>query len=421
MKPGTLIVKIVMWTFFLGAIAYFGVYAYHVLFSGYETASLYSYTAEDTIEATGYMVRAEEPLEGASALQEVAVAEGETVAVNDTLAVIYGTQEALARHMEIKEIEARLASLQYILSHSVDGSDSAALNGEIIDTIVNIRAVTASGDLTQLGDNTAQLRTLMFRRDYTYNGSSALTEEISALVNQVEAMAAENRSYTSTIAAPLSGTFSSMVDGYEKVLTPENIKDLTPDQLDKLLDQKAQVEEDTYLGKLITSATWYFAAELDEESAQRLKIGSTVTLRFNSMARTVDMEVESVSKPNDEGVVCVVFSSDKYLAETTLLRNQTVDIIFGTVTGYRVEKSAVHVENESGDIGVYRIRGAQAAWTSIEILWEEDDYYLIRQLPKYDEEGNQVAQSELEEAQELRGGTEIIIKGTNLYDGKVIQ
>lgn len=421
MKPGTLIVKIVMWTFFLGAIAYFCVYAYHVLFSGYETASLYSYTAEDTIEATGYMVREEEVLEGASALQEILVAEGETVAVGDTLAVIYGNEEALARHVEIKEIEARLESLQYILSHSADGSDSAVLNGEIIDTIVGIRAITASGDLTDLEDNTAQLKTLMFRRDYTYNGSSALTEEISGLVDQVEAMAAENRSYTSTISAVRNGTFSSMVDGYEEVLTPDNIKDLTPGRLDELLDQRAEVEEGTYLGKLVTGATWYFAAELDEESAGRLKIGNTVTLRFNSMVRTIDMKVESISKPDEEGIVCVVFSSDKYLADTTLLRDQTVDIIFDTVTGYRVEKSAVHVENESGDIGVYRVYGAQARWTSIEILWEEEDYYLIRQQIEYDENGSAVAQSELQQAQELRGGTEIIVKGTNLYDGKVVK
>ncbi len=421
MKPGTRIVKIVMWAFFLGAFAYFCVYTWHVLFSSYETASLYSYTAEDTVDTTGYMARDEQVLDGGAELQEVVVAEGETVAVGDTLAVVYSTQEALDRHTEIKELEARLESLQYILSHSAGGSDNSTLNSEIIDAIVELRAMTASGTLTELEDLSSDLKTLMFRRDYTYNGSSALTEEITQLVDYVESLAAENQSYTTTISAPASGTFSSMVDGYESVLTAASVKDLTPAQLDDLLDQQEEVADDgSSLGKLITSATWYFAAELTEEDSERLKIGDTVTLRFNSLDRTIDMEVESLSKA-DGGVVCVVFSSDKYLAETTLLRDQSADIILDTVTGYRVDKSAIHVENESGDIGVYRLYGTQAVWVSVEILWEGEDYYLIDEPTEYDEEGNAVETTQLEDARSLQDGAEIIVKGRNLYDGKVIE
>ncbi|MCD7838894.1 MAG: hypothetical protein LUG65_08290 [Clostridiales bacterium] len=422
MKPGTRIVKIVMWAFFLGAFAYFCVYTYHVLFSSYETASLYSYTAEDAVETTGYMVRDEQVLDGGAELQEVVVAEGETVAAGDTLAVVYSTQEALDRHTEIQELESRLESLQYILSHSAGGSDNSTLNSEIIDAIVDLRAMAASGTLTELEDLSSELKTLMFRRDYTYNGSSALTEEITELVAYVESLAAENQSYTTTISAPASGTFSSMVDGYESVLTSASVKDLTPAQLDALLDQREETADDgSSLGKLITSSTWYFATELTEEDAEQMKIGSIVTLRFNSLDRTIDMEVESISQADDDGVVCVVFSSDKYLAETTLLRDQTADLIFDTVTGYRVDKSAIHVENESGDIGVYRLYGSRAVWVSVEILWEGEDYYLIDQPTEYDDKGNAVATTQLEDAKSLRDGVEIIVKGRNLYDGKVIE
>jgi putative membrane fusion protein len=284
-----------------------------------------------------------------------------------------------------------------------------------------MRTCTSSGDLTSLEDTASQLKTLMFRRDYTYNGSSALTEEISQQVDKVEKLAEQNRAFTATISAPCSGVFSSMVDGYEGVLTPDAIKDLTPTRLRNLLDKRAEVEdEESYLGKMITGATWYFAALLDEESSQLLKIGDKVTLRFNSMARTIQMKVDSISRA-DDGTVCVVFSTDKYLAETTLLRDQTVDIIFGTITGYRVEKSAVHVENETGEVGVYRVYGAQATWVPIEILWEDEDSYLIRQATVYDEDGNPVETTQLEDAKQLRSGAEIIVKGTKLYDGKVIK
>ncbi|MCD8189867.1 MAG: hypothetical protein LUD78_06540, partial [Clostridiales bacterium] len=95
--------------------------------------------------------------------------------------------------------------------------------------------------------------------------------------------------------------------------------------------------------------------------------------------------------------------------------------ILDTVTGYRVDKYAIHVENESGDIGVYRLYGTQAVWVSVEILWEGEDYYLIDEPTEYDEEGNAVATTQLEDAKGLRDGAEIIVKGRNLYDGKVIE
>ena len=421
MKPGTKIVRIVTLAFFLSAIAYFGVYTFHVLFSGYETANLYTYSAEDTIEATGYMVREEQALQGKDTLQEIIPAEGETVAAGDDLATVYEDQKAFERHQKIQELESRLESLQYILSHSADASDSATLNSSIIDSVVTIHKLNASGELADLASEAERLKTLMFRRDYTYNGSSALTKESAQLRKKVEKLVKKNRSHTSIVTAPFSGTFSSMVDGYESVLTPDNIIDLTPAKLDELLAQQAPITEGTSLGKLVSGATWYFAAKLNEHDAQRLKIGDTVTMRFNSMTRTVDMNVDSLSRPDEQGTVCVVFSSNKYLAETTLLRDQTVDIIFDTVTGFRVDKAAVHVENSSGDIGVYRVYGAQAQWVSVEILWEEEDYYLIRQKPQYDEDGNLVESSQLDLARQLRNGTEVVVKGTELYDGKVVK
>lgn len=420
MKPGTKIVRLVMLAFFLTALAYFGVYTYHVLFRGVETASLYSYSAEDTIETTGHMVREEQTLQGSDALQEIVPAEGETVAAGDALSIIYEDQTAFERHQEIKALESRLESLQYILSHSADAADSATLNSSIINSVVELHRLTANGDLSALSGQSQELKTLMFRRDYTYNGSAALSKETAKLQKRIEKLVKKNRSHTEVVKSPASGTFSSMVDGYESVLTPEHIVDLTPARLKGLMEQQAPVTEGTSLGKLVTGPTWYFVTVLSEANAQRLKLGDQLTLRFNGLTRTVRMRVDSLSQPTEKGEVCVVFSSNQYLALTTQLREQTADIIFGSVSGFRVDKSAVHVQNESGEVGVYRVYGAQAQWVPIEILWDEGEYYLIRQRPQTGEDGKPLEESQLDSARKLREGTEIVVKGRELYDGKVI-
>ena len=42
--------------------------------------------------------------------------------------------------------------------------------------------------------------------------------------------------------------------------------------------------------------------------------------------------------------------------------------------------------------------GAQAQWVPVQVLWEEDDYYLVAQADKVDEEGNQTDLSQFEKA-----------------------
>jgi hypothetical protein len=96
-----------------------------------------------------------------------------------------------------------------------------------------------------------------------------------------------------------------------------------------------------------------------------------------------------------------------------------VEIITETATGYRVPKRAVRVDEEGG-LGLYRISGAQAEWVDIDILWEEDDYYLVQQTQEVDEEGNAVQSRAYDRATALREGDTVIVKGEEIYSGKVV-
>ena len=120
-------------------------------------------------------------------------------------------------------------------------------------------------------------------------------------------------------------------------------------------------------------------------------------------------------------MVTAVCFSDAYASQVTSLRKQNVDIVIGSATGFRVPKRAVRVA-EDGTLGVYRVSGAQAQWVSIDILWEEADYYLIKQAPKgYDENGNPLELTAFEKASQLRAGDSVIVKGEDIYDGKVVE
>ena len=118
-------------------------------------------------------------------------------------------------------------------------------------------------------------------------------------------------------------------------------------------------------------------------------------------------------------MVTVTFHSREYAPQLTALRNQSVTIITSQATGFRVPKRAVRV-NEDGALGVYRVSGAQASWVEVTILWEEEDYYLIAQPTRLDDQGKPVEQTTVEMASRLRDGDTIVVKGDAMHDGKVV-
>ncbi|MCB6560233.1 hypothetical protein LI158_09840, partial [Bifidobacterium longum] len=60
------------------------------------------------------------------------------------------------------------------------------------------------------------------------------------------------------------------------------------------------------MGKLITSTRWYFAAALPVSVAERLKEGSTATLRFSGdFDQDIDMRVDQVGQAEGDKSVVV--------------------------------------------------------------------------------------------------------------------
>lgn len=417
MKQGTVIIRIMILVLFLGILAYFGVYIYNALTANTVTATLYSYTAEEQVTATGYFFRDEVVLGEGADLTEVLCAEGERVGSGDVVARNYANSEGYEIQRQLDEAKSTLEGLQYIQSRTSQSADTMALEDDITDSIAGLHAKVAAGDLSDLSNDTDELRSLIFRRDYTYNGSDSLIAQIEATQAQVDSLEAQASSAYTTVTAPVAGLYSAQVDGYEGVMTVAALEGLTPSGLDALVSQKATVSTSS-LGKVITGSGWYFNCNLGEDQVENLYAGAQITLRFEDSGRSFSAKVSRVSDP-ENGRVNVTFFSNDYGTQITALREQEVQIITHSVTGLRVPKQAVRV-NEEGSLGIYRVSGAQVSWVPVQILWQEDDYYLVAQADKLDEEGNQADLSQFERASALRAGDTVIVRGEDIYDGKVV-
>ena len=114
-----------------------------------------------------------------------------------------------------------------------------------------------------------------------------------------------------------------------------------------------------------------------------------------------------------------IFSCRTNLADTAMLRVQAVDVVIQDLEGIRVPRKALRVEtedvtNEDGTVSqvnhykVYTIIRSQAWGQEVEVLYTDDNFYLVRP-------ANPAA------ADRLRAGDEVILNTSGLYDGKVVR
>ncbi|MGM9594039.1 MAG: HlyD family efflux transporter periplasmic adaptor subunit [Candidatus Onthomonas sp.] len=413
MKPGKNVVRAIMLLLFLSAVAYFAVYAYHIFFGGYETATIYNYTSQSTLPAEGYLVREETVLSDGGSLEEIVVAEGENVAMGDVVARVYRSENALEQHRRLEALETELERLEYIRSRGTEESDAMRLNGEIVEAMTDLKANAARQEFSNLGDKVENLQDLIFRRDFTYSTSSALSDQIDAVEAQIDDLRSATESAVSTVYAPVAGIFSGLVDGYESCLTIDALTDLTPSVLRELAGNRANVSGQE-LGKVITNFRWYYVAVMSQNVTKHLSSGDTATVNFEGSTGAQKMTVQSISSADEDGKVVVVFTSNRNISSTTLLREQNVDVAYGTYEGLRIPARALRADQQTGQLGVYRISGAQAQWVPVELIFTGSDYYLVRSVTEEN-------MSQLQEAERLKPGDEVLVRGKNIYDGKVIK
>ena len=170
MKEGKIVNRAVMLVLLGAVLAYLFVYAWKSFTNRMVTMTCYTYTLDQATEATGFLVRDEYVLPARSGLADVLPAEGERVGVGQTVAYLYQDTSALERRQQLNALSQELEQINYSLSHTDDLSDNAKLSQEILTQIAALRSSVASRDFTKLEDDTMELRTLVYKRDYSSTG-----------------------------------------------------------------------------------------------------------------------------------------------------------------------------------------------------------------------------------------------------------
>ena len=418
MKNSSFATKCLLLAVTLGVLAYFGIQGLDYLSDPLTTTLAYNYQVEEGTDLSGYVVREERVLaDDAGGLLRLQRSEGERVSAGGTVALVYADQTSLDRQQEIDELTGRIDQLQFAQEASVGSEVLLKLDAQIMRSLLAYRSELAAGRLDNAEEHETELRSLVLKRDYTNSDSEDLSGQIAELQGRLKELKAQAASSVRRVTAPVSGLYSAVVDGYETLLTPDALADMTPSQLNAV---KADETVASQTGKLILGDCWYYAVTMSAEQTEALRdAGGSMTLRFAKGVEQDQTVTLYAVGPEEQGRVVVTFRGEYNLAQLTLLRRQSAQLIRRTVAGIRVPNEALRAANTKVDqegnrttaegLGVYCVVGMEARFKPVEVVYSGDGFVLVRSAAASDQESLR-----------LRPGDEIIISAKDLYDGKVV-
>ena len=386
MKRSDLFIRLTAAVLFLAVASYIGVVIYNALMTTYITTDAVGYSIEETVPVQGYIIRTETVLTDVGSSTLPIVRDGERVYTGQAIAVELLNQEAIETAAEIRAVSMRIAQLESL------GGDIEAAG---FTSIMNLSMAVHSGNLSRLDELSLSVQTHIFTE-----GRLAPRDELPQLRSRLERLEARSDGMM-TVHAPLSGTFSQTIDGFEHI-APDSLVEISPSKLEELFSTPSGK---LGAGKLVTEFKWYYAAIMDVADATRMTLGQQMTVQLSGAYHAeFRMNIERIGRR--EGDICVVvFSSDRSIHDVASLRNQRADLVFGTISGIRVPREAIHLD-ENGATFLYLQSGVRAERVDVEILREAGDGYLVRDGAL--------------SGTPLRVGATIIVRANDLYHGKIV-
>lgn len=386
-------------------LSYFGVNIYKSAGNTYKTSTAIVTTVADTIDADMFIIRDEIIIEGSNSGVVVPLAvNGERIGNGSSIAAVFSSEKAAENYSASISLEKKLETYEKINNQvRLANLDLDKLSDEVDSEFYSMLDSVFKNDFSFLTDNELSFSEKLSRKNISLGYEVDCTAQIDALKAEISALAVTDP--TDIISAESSGYFVSRPDGYENLITVEDIDNLTEEQFTNALEaEKAEISENA-MGKIITGYEWYIATIVGSDEMTGVEPGKTMSLMLG------DNENETISaklyskQVLDESRVLLVFKTSYMNEQLATLRKVNGKILVRNYSGIKIRKDAIRF-NEAGEEGVYIIEGNLVKFNRIEELYSNDSVVVAA-----DKSGTSGWLSQYDE---------IIVSGKDLSNGKVI-
>ena len=367
-------------------------------------------TYQESATAQGIAVRNEQVMQNsANGVIYYTVPDGTRVQKDATVAKVYQSAADYNKEVQLVHVQNEIALLNEALANkNPDYLDSQLIANQIDLTIRQIVRTSAEGIL----EDVEKLKNGLLLDLNKSRIASSKEKDFSARLAELKKQETEIKSSTgsvSSIKSSSSGYFISYVDGYESALKTQEIDKLDEQTLNGHL--ASTIQPTKAVGKMVSDYNWYFACEVDKTYTKNIVQGTTKNVQFPLVStNAIPAYVEAVNEGSKKDVV--ILRLDYMTDALSKIRKQTAQILIKSYTGIRVDKEAVHIID--GQKGVYVLAGLQAKFKAIEPIYYAGDSIICAVSPT-------VEQTKEKTYPYLQVNDEVIVKGKDLYDGKIVK
>ena len=367
------------------------------------TESAVYYTTVDGFNITGVILRNEILVESKdSGILHFMVEDGKRVSKDGVVANIYDSESASITLSQIDRLKSQIADIEDILSfNDIDAANLELINNRINENLNQLIVSSAYGNYQTANEYSQELLSSINRRHAAMGQTGDFSSQLNALNAELTKLTTSLPAAKGQITAKESGYFLSKVDGYEQTLVTEDLTKITPEFLKNL---KTKDYGKNTVGKIVSDYEWYIAAEVSLNDSMNYKVGDTLEIHTSVKSSPVlPVTVEKINISDTDSKAVIIFACNEMNTELASMRSGPMTVVSKTYSGLKVPKRALRVVDSKK--GVYVVSGMQAKFVTVEILYSNDDFIICE---KSDTDGA------------LKLYDQVVVKGKNLYDGKIV-
>lgn len=396
---GTSVLKLFL---VLIAVVFIGNQVISSVYKPIKTDSAVFYTAQDGLKITGLIVRNEELVRyDGKGVMHFVTADGSRVSKNGIIANVYESEAASITVTEIESIKKKQADIEDVLSYNdVEAANLDVITKRVEERVNDLILSTATGDYNGVGGSADALLSAINRKQAALGVTVDFSAQLNALSSRLSELNASLPSVKGKVTAQKSGYFVSKTDGYEQSFDVNELSTLTPEFL---ANAKPNSYDSAVIGKIVSDYEWYIAAtvslnqSLNYKEGEALKISTAV-----KSAPILNVTVKKINISEDSANAVIIFACNEMNSELATMRSGPMTVVKAEYSGLRVPKSALRVVD--GQRGVYVLSGMQVNFVPVDVVYYTEAYIIC----KKDSESL------------LRLYDRVVVKGKNLYDGKIV-
>ena len=413
-------------------LAYVGYQVFRSHYTPIRTETISYFTASNSVQTSVVALRREIILSSpAGGAVDYIIGAGSKVSKGGTVAKVYKDESQISAQHQLEDLDSTVSQLKSLQQQgNVYSFNADTSNERICGKLTNILDNIRSGDMMSAFSKKSALLDLLNEKQIGSGQVKNFSTRINELEIQRKSLVDQAGHPIGSVVAPEAGYFIQSTDGMENAFDLSKIDFITCADVKKLQSMKQPPVSGT-AGKINRDFNWYLVCTVSGEqyaSFRQAGSGSKVSVRFPFVSgMTVSAEVEAINPTADNNEAAVVLQCKEMNAELAGIRRESADISLEQYTGLRVSQKAVHyataqktVKDSKGKKsiqkkeveGVYVLHGNQLDFCQIVPKFSTDTYVIC--------DANPDANSLLT-AGTVKYSDEVVVEGTDLYDGKVVK